>query len=826
MSPSSNLQQTTSRSFFQRYHLVIVLATIGLVPLIFWASGAAVRASRNDVRDWLPEDFEETTTHAWFEKRFPYEDFVLVSWEGCTLDDPRLELFAQKLENPERGPDEPWYFESVLTGQQLVRQLQSRYSNLTEEEILARLEGSLVSRDHRKTCLVVTLSKEAEGPNLRVAVRTLRDIATDECGIPDDEIRLGGPPVDNVALDYEGQRTLHRLAVLSVVFGLTIAWFCFRSVRLTLIVFASAILAASLAMASVYLGGSWLDAILMMMPSLVFVLAMSGSIHMINYYHDAIGEKATLDGAPEAAVKHAWYPCTMAALTTAIGLGSLLTSHVVPISKFGVFSAWGVLASLAVIFLLLPALLQRFPSTGRAEKARRDKGPDAKDDPFVRFWHAVGRTVIRQNRLVVVGCLAVMAFLAVGIGKIETSIDMSRFFKPEAEIVRHTKWLEKSLGPLVPMEIVVRIDNRKCDLPLVDRMRLAQHVEHAVERLPDVGGAISAATFAPDLRRRTRTVAERVLGIDRDRILSQQLDKHRAELREYLAIDHPAQGSAGSATNASPGPPGDTPKPAPDGVRRQGEELWRVTARVTALKRIDFALFAKELKTAVDPVLEAYRNAGYQGIRVTYTGLVPLVYKTQRELLRGLYNSLLCAFCLIAVIMVLVLKSPSAGLLSMIPNLFPVVIIFGTMGWIGLIVDIGLMMTATVALGVAVDDTIHYLTWFRRGLDQGLDRKGAAMLAYERCAAAMTQTTLIAGLGLAAFVFSTFAPTQRFGVLMLTLLSAALVGDLIFLPALLTGPLGRLFERRCRPVPAAEAAEEAQIASTVASSQDPAPASS
>jgi hypothetical protein len=108
------------------------------------------------------------------------------------------------------------------------------------------------------------------------------------------------------------------------------------------------------------------------------------------------------------------------------------------------------------------------------------------------------------------------------------------------------------------------------------------------------------------------------------------------------------------------------------------------------------------------------------------------------------------------------------------------------------------MMTASVALGVAVDDTVHYLTWYRFGLDQGLNRKSAVMLAYERCATAMTQTTLIGGFGLAVFAFSTFTPTQRFGMLMLTLLLAALVGDLIFLPAILSGPIGRFFRRPAR----------------------------
>ena len=105
-------------------------------------------------------------------------------------------------------------------------------------------------------------------------------------------------------------------------------------------------------------------------------------------------------------------------------------------------------------------------------------------------------------------------------------------------------------------------------------------------------------------------------------------------------------------------------------------------------------------------------------------------------------------------------------------------------------------MTASVAMGVAVDDTIHFLTWFRRGLDEGMNRQNAIMLAYDRCATAMTQTTLIGGLGLAVFSLSTFMPTQRFGILMLVLMLAALVGDLVFLPAILAGPVGRVFNSK------------------------------
>ena len=109
-------------------------------------------------------------------------------------------------------------------------------------------------------------------------------------------------------------------------------------------------------------------------------------------------------------------------------------------------------------------------------------------------------------------------------------------------------------------------------------------------------------------------------------------------------------------------------------------------------------------------------------------------------------------------------------------------------------------MTASVAMGVAVDDTIHFLTWYRDAIESGLKRLDAIRVAYSRVATAMTQTTLIGGLGLSAFALSTFTPTQRFGTLMLFLLAMALIGDLILLPALLAGPLGKYFCKE-KPMP-------------------------
>ena len=179
-----------------------------------------------------------------------------------------------------------------------------------------------------------------------------------------------------------------------------------------------------------------------------------------------------------------------------------------------------------------------------------------------------------------------------------------------------------------------------------------------------------------------------------------------------------------------------------------------------------------------------------------YTGVVPIVYKAQRTLLNSLIESTFWSLVTITPLMMFIARSFTCGFISMLPNVLPIFVIFGGMGWSGIQVDIGSMMTASIALGVAVDDTIHYLTWFRWELDKGKDRHSAILAAYKRCATPTFQAAIISGLGLSIFAFSTFTPTQRFGYLMLTILFMGVVAELVFFPALLAGPLGKFFKPR------------------------------
>ncbi len=144
---------------------------------------------------------------------------------------------------------------------------------------------------------------------------------------------------------------------------------------------------------------------------------------------------------------------------------------------------------------------------------------------------------------------------------------------------------------------------------------------------------------------------------------------------------------------------------------------------------------------------------------------------------------------LVVVSIIVLMRHWSSGILLFLTSVFPVTIVFGIMGWSGWVVDIGSVMAPCVALGVTIDDAIHFLLWFGRGISRGLSQPSAVNLAYAGCGRAMVQSWGVIGVGLSVFALSTFIPTFRFGVLTIALLTAALACNLIFLPALLAGPL-------------------------------------
>jgi predicted RND superfamily exporter protein len=754
-------------SFYRRYGWLIVTLCLLLLPLTVWSAGKTLQSTTNEARDWLPRHYPETIEYGWFTRHFGGDDFVLATWEGCTLDDPRLASFTAAIEVEAQRPASDALFSRILTGRSLLAQLTESGLRLQREQAVERLRGSLIGPDGQQTCAIVYLA-EAGKRDLHRSIGSLQELAIAN-GVPREALHVGGLPVVNEAINVAGIETLKREAGLASVIGLLIAWRLFRTLRLTTAVAVTGLYSAAAALAMVWLSGVAMNSILITMAPLVFVAATSGAIHLANYYRDAV-EQDGATGAAERAVRHAWTPLGLATATTAIGLLSLLYSDLSPIRQFGVFSAVGIVLGLALTVLFLPAVIVVWPFEERSRKASMDGSPAPRR---LFAWDRLANPVVRHARGFTLAGLALLVGCGLPMFWMKTSVDIMRLFRHDAPILQDYAWLERNLGVLMPVEAIVRIPAGEQSLDVLEKLELVRDIEQAVQNTPRVGSSLSAAAFLPEA---SGGVGPAWL---RRSVASRRLAREYARFEEHGFL---AQGD--------------------------GEELWRISLRVGPFADLDYELLLRDLRLQAAPVLE--RSAASSGISILFTGVMPVVHKARLSLLRDLLFGLATDLLLIFVAMIVLMRHWSSGLLLLLVSLLPTTVVFGVLVWMGVVVEIGALMAPCVALGVTVDDVIHFLLWFRRGIQQHMDRQQAVRLAYEGCARAMVQSWVILGLGLSVLLLSSFVPNVQFGAAMVALLTVGVAGNLFFLPALLSGPLGGIIARSVlaqSPQPAVPALE-------------------
>lgn len=733
----------------------------------------------NDVVQWLPPQYESTQKFFRFLQHFDPDAFVLVSWEGCTLDDPRVGQLADEIVGSaslETGASKSRCFQRVITGPSMVDILTAPPVEISRAEALRRLRGSLVGADLNTTCVVFSMSEYGVF-HMREALAELHQAAHKRCGLSADQLKLGGPPVDNVALDVAGEQSMLRVLGLSTTFGLFVCWWCLRQPRLIAMVVAVGLFTVGLSLSALYFTGGVMNAVVLTMPALVYVAAVSGAIHLANYYREQ-APQVGLQRAPWEAVRLAALPLGLATLTTCVGLLSMTVSELAPIRSFGIYSALGTLLGLGCLLLLLPAALTLWPI---APPQNTQHVIHLSGEITGRWRRAADFVLDHARGLALVTWLA-LALAGAGVWRVETSVQIMRMFDERAKILADYRWLETKLGPLAPVEIVVRFE-ADCPLSFGQRMNVVDAMQRRVTTAPHVGSALSAATFTPERDEQqqasSRQFSRSPLGraakalaggkaIDL-RVQDVRLERRRADLLRtgFLRED-------------------------------QGAELWRITARVAALENVDYHQFEQSVRETVAPLEQALSRRGITGMSVTYTGVLPIVYEAQNTLLHGMVLGYGTDVALIVLAMAVAVRSWSAGWLLMLPSVLPAILVLGLFGLMGIVVDMGTVMPPCVALGVTVDDVMHFLLQFRRSVQAGHDRRQATLDAYHHCGQAMYQSWAVLGLGNLAFAFSPFAPTQRFGLVMVALLTVALWGNLVFLPALLQGWLGQVWADRIR----------------------------
>ena len=733
------------RTFLEKWSTTILCLTLFAMPFVLTGAVKSLKVYRSDVWQWLPKGFEEAKVYNSFKERFGVDEMVVVSWEGCRIDQPQLRQLQEALEQIEIDGNK--LFSQIITGPDIVARI--RRGGVSESSARRRIGNLLVGDDGSTSCLLAY--PEAKFlDDRRQIVALIYQTAEEILELQPEEIRLGGPTADGAAVEAASKQTLGTFLWMSVVLVFALTWYRMRDLPLTLIVIFFSALCASVSLAIMYFTNGKMNLTMVMLPTLTFILGVSGSIHMVNYYRKASTLGFGMRSADQALVDGV-YPVLMSSTTTAIGLLSLATSSVKPMKLFGVYAASGVMASTLILLLTLPASLyllrgrisQHFSKEGKMDERERLSGVSRSTSSLLNW-------VCRRHGLVVLPTLIAVVVLGLGILKLRVSVKLQNRFANKTKIIEDYEWLESKLGPLVPMEVEIHFDPSN-KLNRWDQMQMVQSIERAIKQTTAVNATFSAGTFEPYIPKST-------FG-RRTRIMKWKAEFDKLQEAKLVKVD------------------GD-------------DTYWRISLRVAALNDIDYGKFIESVRLNVD---EQIAHMEQPGVSAKLTGGIPLIYKAQHQILSDLMASFLTAFLIITFIMICVLRSIQAGIVAMVPNIFPPLVVFGAMGWFGFSIEIGSVMTASVALGIAVDDTLHFLTWYRRGTVEGLSRFASIRHAFEHCAKAMIDTSLICGLGVLPLLFGIFMPVVKFATLLLIMLMTALPGDLVLLPAILVGPVGVLF---------------------------------
>ena len=766
---------------------VVTLAVMAVsAPWIAWSALSVIAVDGTTPLEWVPPEFAPRQVYDEFATVFDSGDVAVVTWPGCELGSPALERLAAAVSGsaaPRAADGTPW-FSGVATGTEALEAIAAPPLDLGRREAVERLTGMLVGPDGRTTCAVIGFTP-AGLLDRRPAVAWLQDVVRRTVTIDEASVHMAGPVIDNVHIDRETAASLNHFALPAGLVVLVVTTWALRSVAFAAVVWLVSAWCVGLSFATLHACGDRMNAMLIVMPVLVLVLGVAGGIHLVNYLAEALAHGGRV-GVASRAMRIGWLPCSLSAGTTAIGLFSLTASRLEPIRTFGFHAAIGVMAALVGMFLVLPGLFERWPMVPPIRRIAT--GVPGRRPRLDRWPQVLAALVTRHAAWIGAILAAAMAVAAAGLPLIRTSVRIDTLFRPESRVIRDYAWIERAIGPLVPIEVVVRFAAGH-DVRPAERLDLVQAIEDRLAALGDVSGVVSAATFLPEMAEDGS-----LRSATRKAIAARRLERSLAsgDTMKYV------RNVAGADLDDTG--PDDT---GPDDDRADQDQLWRVTARVPALRDVDYGELLDRVRTEIAPAVAAAGGSD-RGISAACTGVMPLVHSIQHALLGDLFRSFLTALGIITVVMIVVERSLGVGLVAMVGNVFPMLLLFGMLGWTRTPLDIGSVMTASIALGMAIDGTLHFLTFYRRTRDAGGSPDRAVRAAYRHCAAALVECTLVCGLGILVFAASSFAPTSRFAVMLALLLVAALVGDLILLPALLVGPVGRLLvPARVRPAVAA-----------------------
>lgn len=560
----------------------------------------------------------------------------------------------------------------------------------------------------------------------------------------------------NATYNRISQSETQRLAVIAVfVIGGVLILF-FRSVLG--VVAPLVIVLCSILFTAGFVGivGWDFDLMVIMLPAILVAVGVADSVHLLSefkIYHAASGDR-------KHAVKKTLYlvgvPCLFTSLTTMAGFGSMSVSPIKAIRHFAVYSSMGVGAA----FLLSMTLLVVFLSFGRRHApAAQNAGTRRMQSSLMNMMAGVGRFNLSYRWWILFFFAGLFIFSAVGMTRLKVDSSFLSEFSKKAEIRRVTEHVDSIMGGATSVSYVfdAGAPDGVTDPALLKQIEALQQ---KAEQHDVVMKTYSIVDMIKDINKEFHNGDPDYYQIPETRQMAAQLllvyeMSGGDELGDYLSGDF---------------------------------QKARLELRCKVVATSRYKELARELENyvATEPIFRQYPDPYFAGMGTLWLKLLDYIVESQ-------IIGFAVAFSVIAMMMCLVLGSIRMGLLSMIPNLTPVVVTLGAMGWAGIPLDYVKLLIACVAIGIAVDDTVHMIVRYRHEFSHCGSYEKALFASLKGVGRALFITSVVLVAGFLVNLFSIMQTMVDFGILVACTIAVALMADFLLLPALVlvTRPFGQ-----------------------------------
>jgi predicted RND superfamily exporter protein len=480
-------------------------------------------------------------------------------------------------------------------------------------------------------------------------------------------------------------------------------------------------------------------------------------VHILAIFYQALADHPSKEDAIAFSLSHSGLAVVMTSLTTAGGLVSFATADLEPIQQLGIITPIGILAALLLTLVLLPALMSIIPMSGRRGVEHRE------ESPVRRALIACGDYATRRARLVVAVFSAVLLWSLAGALQLQLSHDPISWFPEDDPFRIGLERLNEQLRGMMYIETVIQTGRESAmkDPEVLDRLtRIADAALNNGDKDVPITKVISLVDVVKETHRALNENDMAYYVVPQDpQLVAQELLLFESSGPEEIAKLTDTQFSEA-----------------------------RMTFKVPMVDAVHYDDTLDEIEAQARAIL------GDVGT-LTFTGETRMMTRVLGLITGNLIRTYIIAFAIIAPLMILLLGSLRMGLVSMIPNLAPILMTLGIMGWFGLPLELFTLLIGGIALGLAVDDTVHFMHNFRRYYEHGADVPEAVRQTLSTTGQALLFTSVVLASGFFIYMLSTMSNLLNFGLLTATTIILAFVADLMFAPALMALLADRLTRR-------------------------------